>query len=97
MQNPQAMADLAARRRLVKVGDRVRLRMPYSEVCMHMRVAGEVMTVELLGGEYVSGMPYVVAQLYGADGSAFSLPIGTGEAGFYGPCNAMYCYPERES
>lgn len=48
--------------------------MPYSEVCMHMGIAGKGMLVEPLD----NGM----AQLYDPDtGAAFSAPITKGEAG----------------
>ena len=90
----ERITAMEARRRVVKAGDRVRLLMPYSEVCMHMQVAGRVMTVELIGGTYAGGQTYIVAQLRNDDESAFSAPIGTGEAGLYGsPCGEMYCYP----
>jgi hypothetical protein len=75
--------------RVLRPGDRVRLELPHSEVCMHMRVAGRVMDVELTDGEHT------MAQLLNPDGSAFSLPITTGEAGIYGsPRDGYYCYPE---
>lgn len=90
----ERIAAMEARRRVVKAGDRVRLLMPHSEVCMHMRVAGLTMTVDLIGGTYPGGQTYVVAQLRNEDGSVFSSPIGTGEAGIYGAtCGEMYCYP----
>lgn len=60
----------------IKVGDRVTLTMPASEVCMHMRVYGKPMQAELLE----SGM----VQLFDLDGREFSMPITTGEAGVYG-------------
>jgi hypothetical protein len=47
--------------------------MPYSEVCVHMRVAGKVMAVKDVG----NGM----AQLYDEFGEKFSMPITWGEAG----------------
>lgn len=47
--------------------------LPYSEVCVHMRVAGDFRpVVELAGG---------MAQILNADGSLFSLPVTRGEAG----------------
>lgn len=48
--------------------------LPYSEVCMHMRVAGKEMDVALLS----TGM----CQLFDADGRPFSMPITRGEAGW---------------
>lgn len=58
------------------VGQRYHVRMPYSEVCMHMRIAGTIMEVELVPiNEYRA-----MAQLY-QDGRAFSFPILASEAG----------------
>jgi hypothetical protein len=48
--------------------------LPFSEVCMHMRVAGKEMRVQVLDGGMV--------QLY-KDGDRFSFPISAGEAGFH--------------
>ena len=62
----------------VNVGDVIRLRLPYSEVCIHMRVAGKPMNVQLL-----QEGSYPVAQLLNGDGSRFSSPILPGEAGIY--------------
>jgi hypothetical protein len=54
------------------VGDTVRVELPYSEVCMHMRVAGKIMSVHVQehGAQLVTG-----------DGRPFSFPITHGEAG----------------
>ena len=71
----------------VRPGDRVRLLLPHSEVCMHMRVAGRVMAVEVTTGEYPT------AQLLNDDGSCFSFPILTAEAGVFGSAGSLYCYP----
>lgn len=57
----------------LEVGDRVRMTMPWSEVCMHLRVADTVMEVEVRERG---------AQLY-KDGRPFSAPITWGEAGIY--------------
>jgi hypothetical protein len=79
------------RRIPIKPGDRVPLELPYSEVCMHMRVAGRVMDVQLTDGEYP------MAQLMNEDGSEFSLPVTTGEAGIYGTLrDGFYCYPKGD-
>lgn len=66
-------------------GDRVRLVLPYSEVCMHMRVAGRAMLVEVREGG---------AQILNDDGSAFSFPITHGEAGIltHGQDGSLYTY-----
>lgn len=70
----------------VKPGEIVRLELPFSEVCVHMRVAGTVMSVRF----EESG-----AQLLREDGGEFSVPITTGEAGFYfdSVAGKHYCYP----
>lgn len=64
-----------ARRDYVEVGESVMLRLPYSEVCMHMRVAGQVAIVRLDGPNS--------AQILLPDGRPFSAPITPGEAGLY--------------
>ena len=77
--------------RTVRPGDRVRIELPYSEVCMHMRVAGRVMDVRMTEGRYP------MAQLLSPDGSEFSAPILTAEAGIFGDVErGFYCYPESE-
>lgn len=61
------------------------IRMPYSEVCMFMRVAGELMEIELLPiNEYRA-----VVQLY-RDGHVFSSPILASEAGILSYDNGWY-------
>jgi hypothetical protein len=49
------------------------LQLPYSEVCMHLRVAGTRMHARLLANEMV--------QLLDPDGREFSFPITAAEAG----------------
>lgn len=61
--------------------------MPASEACMHMRISGKCMMFEIVGDQY----PMV--QLLRADGSMFSFPITTGEAGIYRDNRGMYYYP----
>jgi hypothetical protein len=63
------------RSHLVNIGDFGVKIMPYSEVCMHMRIAGKVMMFQVLSRNSV--------QIYDLDGKIFSFPIGYGEAGFY--------------
>lgn len=78
--------------RAVRPGDRVRIELPYSEVCMHMRVAGKAMDVRMTGGRYP------MAQLLNPDGTEFSAPILTSEAGIYGDVErGFYFYPEKEA
>lgn len=49
------------------------IEMPWSEVCMHMGIAGKWMLAERL--------PTGMVQLYTLDAKPFSFPIGAGEAG----------------
>ena len=72
-------------KRFAAIGERVQLELPYSEVCMHMRVAGKVMQAEILPSAYS-------AQLYSLDGRPFSAPITTSEAGFYREAERFYYY-----
>jgi hypothetical protein len=81
----------------VRAGDRFRLELPCSEVCMHMHVAGKVMTVEVIRGRHSDGRPSFAAQLYGDNGQPFSIPILTAEAGIYGYGDDMFYYAARES
>lgn len=71
-------------------GDTVYHRLPHSEVCMHMRVAGEKRKVRIES----RGSNPPVAQILNEDDSPFSAPILMGEAGFYASEQAgvYYCY-----
>jgi len=53
--------------------DAVRVVLPHSEVCMHMRVAGQT--------RWVAPVDAFMAQIYSDHGSRFSAPITRGEAG----------------
>lgn len=66
----------------VKAGDRVMKEMPWSEVCMHMRIAGKLFDCEVKDNS---------VQLW-KDGRVFSAPITHGEAGFYHDDNRGYYY-----
>jgi hypothetical protein len=73
-------------RQYVSVGDTVTVELPYSEVCMHMRVAGRRMPVRLQDARYFNGEPAPgspVAQILTESGGEFSFPVLYGEAGFY--------------
>jgi hypothetical protein len=77
-----------SRQRLyVQPGDTVRVELPYSEVCMHMQVAGQARLVQVTDGRYP------MAQILNEDGRVFSFPVGLGEAGFYQDGERVYCYP----
>lgn len=60
----------------VVIGQVVRLVLPWSEVCMHLRLAGHARAVRLTD----EGM----AQILDDDGREVSFPILANEAGFYG-------------
>jgi len=51
----------------------VRVGLPHSEVCMHLRLAGET--------RWVAPVESSMAQIYSEDGSPYSTPITLGEAG----------------
>jgi len=75
----------------VKVGDRFPIEIAFSEVCMHMQVAGQILDVELLPSEGHGA----IAQLY-KNGQEFSAPILTGEAGVYQDADGYYAYVIEE-
>lgn len=78
-------------RRNIQAGDRVTLELPFSEVCMHFRLAGKVAEVEFLQGRYE-----LVAQVH-YQGRPFSSPITAGEAGAYCTSGGQwYVYEERK-
>jgi hypothetical protein len=60
-------------KRLIHPNQEVTLQLPYSEVCMHLRVAGTRMRARLQPGGMV--------QLLDPSGSEFSFPITAAEAG----------------
>ena len=66
----------------VKVGDVVRVRLLYSEVCMHMRVAGKPMNVQIVGDGTSTA-----AQLLRDDGTPFSMLVRPSASNF-SPCRA---------
>lgn len=61
-------------KQMLRQGDVVTVTLPYSEVCVHMRVAGKVYSVLVLRN---------AAQILRHDGTPFSAPITLGEAGIY--------------
>lgn len=65
----------------VKPGDVLRLTLPWSEVCMHLRVAGQVRDVRILDD---------AAQILWDSGRPFSFPITHGEAGVYRDAEGLY-------
>jgi|WetSurMetagenome_2_1015567.scaffolds.fasta_scaffold394956_1 hypothetical protein len=79
----------------VVVGQKYRVELPYSEVCLSMRVAGKVGEIELIP-RYFSDSDgnencYYVAQIF-FNGEPWSAPILDGEAGFYHDAKGYYAY-----
>lgn len=68
----------------VQVGDTVKVELPYSEVCMYMRVAGQQRSVQV----QTDGV-----QILNEDGTRFSFPITHGEAGLHRRDDGFYFYP----
>ena len=62
-------------KRLIRPTEEFTIQLPYSEVCMHLRVAGTRMRARL--------QPNRMVQLLGPDGSDFSFPITDSEAGLH--------------
>lgn len=85
-------AATALRHRTITPGQRVRIVAPFSEVCMHMRVAGQEMDAVLL--ERIDGdRRWYSAQLYQPGSlTPFSFPITTGEAGIFDGDDGFYTY-----
>ncbi len=74
--------------RIVIPDQMVLLELPFSEVCMHMKVAGTKMYGIVLSR---------AVQLVGMDGRLFSAPILHGEAGiFTNPDGSMYYHPPKQ-
>lgn len=67
----------------VAPGDFVMVVLPYSEVCLHMGVAGKPMRIEVRK---------TCVQLYNERGAEFSAPITHGEAGVLGVRPNLYVY-----
>lgn len=72
--------------RNITVGERGITRLPWSEVCVHMKVADAVMGIELVSDRAVQlySLPYW---------EPFSFPILTGEAGVFTGPEGPYFYP----
>lgn len=79
----------------IRPGERAEIELPFSEVCMHMKIAGTKMMVELVETpQYLSEHFSYHVQLY-KDDVKFSIPITLGEAGIYrtlGPGGTPHFY-----
>lgn len=70
--------------------------MPFSEACMHMKVAGKRYWFTIVGDDYP-----MVQLLYRHNDEGplqpFSFPITLGEGGVYHQDGEFYCYPEMNA
>lgn len=71
----------------LSVGTIVNMTLPYSEVCMHLRVAGLPRSVEVLA---------TGAQILNEDGTPYSFPVTHGEAGIYRDAKGLYIQEEMK-
>ena len=72
----------------VSKGEQVTHHLPFSEVAMHMRIAGKPMHCIMLDRGMV--------QLFDLQGDRFSFPITAGEAGFFTDENGFYFYEAED-
>jgi len=70
-------------KKYVKAGDIVEIVLPYSEVCMHLGLAGLGQKVQILSDG---------VQILTVDGNNFSFPITYGEAGIYSDSEGHYVF-----
>ncbi len=63
----------------VEPGETTTVVLPYSEVCMHLRVAGKRMRCMVT----TSDRRHLQVQLLDDDARPFSFPVTLGEAGFF--------------
>lgn len=92
-------------RTALSIGDTVRVELPYSEVCMHMGVAGKVFTVRVVEPHFlvcptdctVSHGTQPMAQILREDGSEYCPLITLGEAGIFTREAGFYAYAVRSS
>ncbi len=71
-------------------GMRVTLLLPYSEVCMHMRVSDHLAEAQLTDSQWPG------IQLYDQQGRQWGGSITTGEAGVYRDDEGYYFYPPAD-
>lgn len=68
----------------IPLGSTVRLTVPFSEVAMHLKVAGRTMRVRLVDAN--------AAQLLDDDGLPLSFPVLPSEAGIFRDADGCYAY-----
>ena len=72
----------------VEVGDIVNVELPFSEVIMHLQLAGQIRPIKLLE----DGM----AQIFDEDMNKVSFPVLYSEAGVYHNGETFYVYTNGE-
>lgn len=70
----------------VQVGDTLTVKLPFSEVCMHLQVAGKKRPIHVL---------QTMTQILNEDGTPFSIPVTHGEAGLYSDAEGLYVLPDQ--
>ena len=92
--------------KFVHVGDIVEIELGASEVCLHMRVTGQIRRVHIVATDPEETNQWrwaaqILSDVPRADGSLdapFGAPITLGEAGFYITiANGVYYYPPIEA
>ena len=67
----------------IQPGETALMELPFSEVNMHMGVAGREMNVRLVAADTRDGRLVYAAQIVREDGSNYTAPISIGEAGIF--------------
>jgi len=70
----------------VEPGDAATVTLPWSEVCMHLKVAGQKRPITVLEHG---------VQILNWDGTTFSFPITHGEAGIYRDAQGLYIQDDQ--
>lgn len=82
------MSELAGKRkRRMDIGSQAVVELPFSEVCMHMRVAGHFHRIELVRERDIA-----MVRIYDRRDCAVGAPVTTGEAGVYRDEQGFYIY-----
>ncbi len=72
-------------KRYMNIGDEAVVKIPHSEVCMHMGIAGQSLKTKLVSSRSV--------QIY-KNNQPFSSPVLTGEAGYFHENDQVYTYED---
>lgn len=74
----------------IRPGEIAEIELPYSEVCMHMRIAGNTMRVQLVKSNTTPS--YYFARILRDDDTDYCAPINYGEAGIFRDSAGFYHY-----